>query len=564
MKSSVVSKPWQIDVEGHYGLDPTIARIISRCFGQEKINKFIRDAFYDAGLPTVEARCRNFLRLTDCAVETNRDFLSSVPASGPVVFLSNHPSGVFDGIVLLSLLLELRPDTKIIVNRHFRALGALSEAFIFANVDDDQQSFRDIRPVIEHLRRDGALIVFPAGEVSRFNGAGIRDRHWRPAIVNLAARREIPVVPVHIDNRASYVFHAISLLAPPLAPLALLGDVYRRRRTRARITFDKPRVIAREAVAEAASESLRREIYDSWRLAKRRRDRFEPARPAFNRFSSALHLARSVTPLEEGRFGLVFDGNLPGAFYAALGSFRHEVYGSLGFPVRGRFDVDRFDPDFRHILLWDARHDRIYGAMRMKIHEKGLGATFVSAHFSVPADHPLRQRSALEVGRFAMRPGSGKCDALWKTASAGMGGQLPDLFVGVVSLPTLPPAVESRLVDWALQSRSGVAPPVQPDAPYRAHALGAGEILPPLPAFSKEGVSQLRQFAGERGAELPVLLTAYPKVVDFKGHYEAARLDPSWGNCVDLFKWGYLADMNVLGRRIGFAPQPRAASQPAA
>ena len=42
--------------------------------------------------------------------------LTAIPKTGPVVFISNHPYGVLDGVTLTWLATRVRPDTKVLAN----------------------------------------------------------------------------------------------------------------------------------------------------------------------------------------------------------------------------------------------------------------------------------------------------------------------------------------------------------------------------------------------------------------------------------------------------------------
>ena len=56
----------------------------------------------------------------------NRD-VEKVPKEGPLVVVANHPFGGVDGIILTSLLLEIRPDFKLMVNHVVRGMPQIRE-----------------------------------------------------------------------------------------------------------------------------------------------------------------------------------------------------------------------------------------------------------------------------------------------------------------------------------------------------------------------------------------------------------------------------------------------------
>ena len=87
----------------------------------------------------------------------------NIPASGPLLVLSNHP-GMTDTLALFASL--VRPDLRIIAaERPFlRALSNVSRHLIYVP-DDTDKRMGVVRNVVSHLRRGGAALTFPAGEI---------------------------------------------------------------------------------------------------------------------------------------------------------------------------------------------------------------------------------------------------------------------------------------------------------------------------------------------------------------------------------------------------------------
>ncbi len=87
----------------------------------------------------------------------------NIPASGPLLVLSNHP-GMTDTLALFASL--DRPDLRIIAaERPFlSALSNVSRHLIYVP-DDTNQRMGVVRNVVNHLRRGGAALTFPAGEI---------------------------------------------------------------------------------------------------------------------------------------------------------------------------------------------------------------------------------------------------------------------------------------------------------------------------------------------------------------------------------------------------------------
>ena len=87
-----------------------------------------------------------------------------IPAAGPVFILANHP-GMTDTVALLTSL-SSRPDLRVIaLDRPFlRALPNVAKQLIFVS-DDEGGRMAVVRAGATHLKRGGALLTFPAGEI---------------------------------------------------------------------------------------------------------------------------------------------------------------------------------------------------------------------------------------------------------------------------------------------------------------------------------------------------------------------------------------------------------------
>jgi len=109
--------------------------------------------------------------LPEGARQTLPDFAQSVeifgaenvPASGPALFLSNHP-GMVDTLALFSAI--NRPDLRIIaLNRPFLQSLPETTKHLFYISDDPVERMGAVKKAAAHLRAGGALLTFPAGQI---------------------------------------------------------------------------------------------------------------------------------------------------------------------------------------------------------------------------------------------------------------------------------------------------------------------------------------------------------------------------------------------------------------
>lgn len=86
-----------------------------------------------------------------------------IPPEGPLLVLSNHP-GMSDTLVHFASL--PRPDLKIIAaERPFlQAMTNVSRHLIYVS-EEPEQRMGVVRAAVQHLRRGGAVLTFPAGQI---------------------------------------------------------------------------------------------------------------------------------------------------------------------------------------------------------------------------------------------------------------------------------------------------------------------------------------------------------------------------------------------------------------
>jgi len=139
----------------------------------------------DAAARGLPAAARRALHGFGVALHTSGE----APSNGPQLVLANHP-GAFDALALMSAL--GRKDLLILAadRRFLRALPGLSAHFLFVG-DAAGARAGALKRATTHLRRGGALLHFPAGQIepdadfeaerSRWLGA------WHPGVSALVA-----------------------------------------------------------------------------------------------------------------------------------------------------------------------------------------------------------------------------------------------------------------------------------------------------------------------------------------------------------------------------------------
>jgi hypothetical protein len=88
-----------------------------------------------------------------------------IPPSGPLIIASNHPASI-DSVVISAHV--PRRDYKVIIGEipFFKNLPHINENAIFAPAPTDSTGrMQVVRDVIRHLKNDGAVLIFPRGDI---------------------------------------------------------------------------------------------------------------------------------------------------------------------------------------------------------------------------------------------------------------------------------------------------------------------------------------------------------------------------------------------------------------
>ncbi len=138
----------------------------------------------------------------------------TVPKSGPLLVIANHPFGIIDGLILCSLVSQFRDDFKIMTHETLQFLPQL-EQFILP-VDFSGQTkeskilnMQTAKNAKEHLNNSGILIIFPSGGVSVAKSLKSEavDDSWKLFPAKLIHQTKADILPIYFDGKNGFLFH---------------------------------------------------------------------------------------------------------------------------------------------------------------------------------------------------------------------------------------------------------------------------------------------------------------------------------------------------------------------
>ena len=164
----------------------------------------------------------------------------NIPAVGRTLIVANHPLGALDGLAILRLIGEIRPDVKIVANDLLLGFDALKGLVLPVDNIGGKTGRQQLKAIMDCLHREECVIIFPAGEVSRLSPSGVKDLKWNSSYLKIAQKTNSPILPVHIGGRNSMMFYTSSWVYRPLSTVQLANEMFRQRNRRIPIQVGEP------------------------------------------------------------------------------------------------------------------------------------------------------------------------------------------------------------------------------------------------------------------------------------------------------------------------------------
>ena len=520
---------------------------LKRLVHEQEINDFLVQYQNVGGLEFID-RVLEHLDFGYTLSSRERD---NIPVTGRVVIVANHPLGALDGLALVRMVADLRPDVKIIANDLLLQIRPLAPLLL--PVDNlSRRGFRkSLQGIVDALDEEQAVIVFPAGEVSRAGPSGIKDGDWMSGFLHAARRTNAPIVPVHVGGRNSSLFYSLTSLYSPLGTLLLPNEMFRQRgrqiamRVGGEIPLDR---FDRDDLATAAKlKLLRKHVY---RLGKGKRGVFVTesgiAHPeSRQRLREELSGAERLGETPDGKQILLFDYHPDSAVMREIGRLREVAFRRVGEGTGRKRDLDDYDVLYRHLILWDDKDLEIAGAYRLGEVSRILEARGVEGLYSSTIFHldnaPWQDwRHGLELGRSFVQPrywGRRSLDYLW----LGLGAYLrkhPEVrwLFGPVTIPNhMPPLAKDLLLSYYRHYHANDASEIRPRAPVQLSSAGRHEAERLFSGNDmKADFLRLKHALQAMGAGVPALYKQYVEVAQPGGvSFHAFGVDTGFSYCID-------------------------------
>ena len=492
---------------------------------------------------------------------TAADF-ERIPRCGPVVALSNHPFGILDGVMVGDLLTRARADVRILTNQLLGELPELARICFFIDPFDHPESRvangRALKQAITHLRAGGMLLVFPAGEVSHFDlkKRAICDPEWNITAARLIRITGAKSLPILIRGANGIPFQMLGMVHPMLRTAALPAEMLNKRGKSVEIriggTIEPSRIEALPDDKEATRYlRLRTELLARRGFTEiRAQDESRPVAAETPAESIANEIAALPADclLENAREFAVYlaEARRIPLTLQEIGRLREVTFRAAGEGTGEPRDLDRFDPHYLHLFLWNKEKREVAGAYRIgevpkilaRFGHKGL---YTESLFRFRAGFLAQLGPSLELGRSFIRPEYQRQFAplllLWKAIGAFV-ARHPEysMLIGAVSVSNEYSPASRELIARYFEKQNPSERwrgAVRARRPLRGNLVQKWEtaalcsLLPDVDDLSAP-ISDLEP----DGKGIPILVRQY---VRLGGKLLAFSVDPQFGNTLDGF-----------------------------
>jgi putative hemolysin len=142
-------------------------------------------------------------------IQTPQDEIRNIPATGPVIVVSNHPHGLVDGMIIAEMVSRVRPDFKILTRSLLTGIPEVAEFMIpvpFPHEENARELGLEMRAdAMAQLKNGGVIILFPAGKVACSEGwfGPAVEAEWNPFTHKMIVRSGAAVVPIRFTGQNS-------------------------------------------------------------------------------------------------------------------------------------------------------------------------------------------------------------------------------------------------------------------------------------------------------------------------------------------------------------------------
>ena len=528
-------------------LKRTIIFFLNKLLHINEINNIIESFRNKSGIDFID----ELFEYLDISYSISSKDKLKIPSEGKLIIVSNHPLGGVDGLILLKMISEVRTDIKIIVNDMLMNIDNLKDHFLPFDLFTSKSQRVRIEMIYKALNNNEAIIIFPAGEVSRFSLSGIRDSRWKKSVIRLANKFKTPILPVYIHARNSLLFYFISILNKNISIFLLPRELFNKKGEAFSIN------IGHHIPAAAFDNRYHRTEHQIKLLRKHVELIGNGKKGIYEVEKNVIHpLPRKIIKQQINKckvLGLTADKKkifLVESFMAPevlkeIARLREITFRRVFEGTGNKMDLDKYDEYYKHIVLWDEEELEIVGSYRIGIGRNimstlGVKGFYTSELFNHSSQLENILPQSAELGRSFIQAkywNTSALDYLWQ----GIGVFLKDnsyikyIFGGVSLSKTYSDEAKKHIIYFFEKWFGDNAKLSEAKNKFRISNSELNELSKVYASEDfKTDYSNLKNFLKHLGFSVPVLYKQYSDLCEPDGvMFIDFCIDPDFNDCVD-------------------------------
>lgn len=207
-------------------------RVIEWLTAKVQLLRLIR-SFEKSGAPHGAPFWPKAMRHMGIRIDTPPEEIARIPATGPLVVVANHPSGLVDGMLMAELINRVRSDFKILTRSLLTGIPEVEEFMIpvpFPHEENARELGLKMRnDTMAHLRAGGVIILFPAGKVAMSPGwwDTAVEAEWNVFTHKIVKSTGATILPIYFPGQNSRLFLIANKVSDTIRQGLLLYEIKR-------------------------------------------------------------------------------------------------------------------------------------------------------------------------------------------------------------------------------------------------------------------------------------------------------------------------------------------------
>ena len=171
--------------------------------------------------------------------------LENLPATGRCMVISNHPTGLADGMAVFKALQPKRPEHIYLANADaLRVMPNCEDIIIPVEWLKAKRTHQKARQTLvatkNALKAEKCVVIFPSGVLGILTWRGIKDKPWQNSAAMMAKKYDAPIIPLRIKARNSWFYYILSAISGELRDITLFYELLNKKNQKFEMTFGAP------------------------------------------------------------------------------------------------------------------------------------------------------------------------------------------------------------------------------------------------------------------------------------------------------------------------------------